>query len=333
MNHHNNNNKFSINNNTNNNNVFVNLSHLLLSAIVNELEVNLDRICFSLVCKRWFQQRDKYLLFNADKMIFKSLSIDNNDFENFHLNSYCNQLEHSKLVKSNCDLYIYNSNDRISYCPKIFDYNHNLLEDNLDKLNISYSVNKLILSGSIEKNQLESLKDRIDESNIHYIDFGHEFNHSLNANFLSHKIQSIRLSYFFDHALEIGSLPSSLPGLLPAGLKELNFNNVLHNNLLVSGSLPKSLESISNIPCSWLANLKDLPLLKKIKFFEPLVINQLQNPNDNPNMINVGDIPNTITDLHFGFNCNYKLTLGVIPQSIQHLNLNCSSIPFLRRSL
>ncbi|EFA75318.1 hypothetical protein PPL_11394 [Heterostelium album PN500] len=39
---------------------------MVMSKIIRELDNDLERICFSLVCKRWFDQRDKYLWFNCD---------------------------------------------------------------------------------------------------------------------------------------------------------------------------------------------------------------------------------------------------------------------------
>ncbi|EFA79038.1 hypothetical protein PPL_08508 [Heterostelium album PN500] len=38
------------------------------SKIISYLEDNIDRICVSLVCKRWFNERDKYLYFNTDSI-------------------------------------------------------------------------------------------------------------------------------------------------------------------------------------------------------------------------------------------------------------------------
>ncbi|EFA79165.1 hypothetical protein PPL_07990 [Heterostelium album PN500] len=48
--------------------MFVKLSHLLLSKILNELEENEDRIRFSLTCKRWYNEREHYFRFNVDSI-------------------------------------------------------------------------------------------------------------------------------------------------------------------------------------------------------------------------------------------------------------------------
>ncbi|EFA75806.1 hypothetical protein PPL_10861 [Heterostelium album PN500] len=78
---------------TNNNTCrFVNLPHIILFRIIKEIENDIDRVCFSLVCKRWFDQRHSYLSFNCqDLMIYQSHMIKNvqsNQF--FTLKSYIN---------------------------------------------------------------------------------------------------------------------------------------------------------------------------------------------------------------------------------------------------
>ncbi|EFA78737.1 hypothetical protein PPL_08198 [Heterostelium album PN500] len=73
------------NNNNNNKTIIYNLSHLLLAELTNSLASNLDRICFSLVCRKWFYERHKYLTlhYNSNKL--------NNS--NFNFNSFRNQLK------------------------------------------------------------------------------------------------------------------------------------------------------------------------------------------------------------------------------------------------
>ncbi|EFA75755.1 hypothetical protein PPL_10810 [Heterostelium album PN500] len=56
------------NNNNNSTHKLVNLPHILLSIIVDNLTDNIDKICFSLVCKRWFENRNRYLLFDTNTL-------------------------------------------------------------------------------------------------------------------------------------------------------------------------------------------------------------------------------------------------------------------------
>ncbi|EFA80079.1 hypothetical protein PPL_06901 [Heterostelium album PN500] len=74
--------------NTDNNDLhrFVNLSFLLLNKIHSFLDEIIDRVSFSLVCKRLFDHRDKYLWFNS-KYFLKSNSLEINN-RTFKLNSY-----------------------------------------------------------------------------------------------------------------------------------------------------------------------------------------------------------------------------------------------------
>ncbi|EFA78971.1 hypothetical protein PPL_08439 [Heterostelium album PN500] len=95
-------------------NILVNLSHLLLSKIVNYLEDNIDRIVFTLVCKRWFEERDKYLYFNTDHIYM----INHQNNSKHHLNSYRSSINQSLSQKSNCRLII---NDKAFKCDYVLD--------------------------------------------------------------------------------------------------------------------------------------------------------------------------------------------------------------------
>ncbi|EFA80099.1 hypothetical protein PPL_06921 [Heterostelium album PN500] len=64
---------------------FINLPFILLNKIINNLDESIDRISFSLVCKRWFDNRNKYLCFNNETFMSSS-SFD--IYKNFTLNSY-----------------------------------------------------------------------------------------------------------------------------------------------------------------------------------------------------------------------------------------------------
>ncbi|EFA82669.1 hypothetical protein PPL_04363 [Heterostelium album PN500] len=84
--------------------ILVNLPHILLSKITNHLKDNIDRICFTLVCSRWFSERDKYLSFNKDKILVDI--IQKND--QFYLKSYQCLMSKSLESKDTCTLIIDN---------------------------------------------------------------------------------------------------------------------------------------------------------------------------------------------------------------------------------
>ncbi|EFA75844.1 hypothetical protein PPL_10899 [Heterostelium album PN500] len=86
----------------------VNLSHLILNKIISYLDDNIDRICFSLVCKRWYNDRDKYLIFNTDSInLFKlKNTVINQNHKQFKLPSYHNIFLKSIRSKTDCTLLI-----------------------------------------------------------------------------------------------------------------------------------------------------------------------------------------------------------------------------------
>ncbi|EFA75779.1 hypothetical protein PPL_10834 [Heterostelium album PN500] len=59
---------------------------------VSFLKDNIDIICFSLVCKRWYNDRDKYLIFNTDNINIFSVNTNdiNQNHNHFKLPSYNN---------------------------------------------------------------------------------------------------------------------------------------------------------------------------------------------------------------------------------------------------
>ncbi|EFA75834.1 hypothetical protein PPL_10889 [Heterostelium album PN500] len=86
----------------------VNLSHLILNKIICCLDDNIDRFCFSLVCKRWYKDRDKYLILNLDNIFIRGVNNtdlkENND--SFRLPAYHNIFMKSIQSKTNCTLLI-----------------------------------------------------------------------------------------------------------------------------------------------------------------------------------------------------------------------------------
>ncbi|EFA74924.1 hypothetical protein PPL_11958 [Heterostelium album PN500] len=80
--------------------IVVNLSHLILNKIICYLDQNIDRICFSLVCKRWFNDRDKYLIFNTDNIFIT------HNHKQFKLPPFNNTFNKSIQSKTDCSLYI-----------------------------------------------------------------------------------------------------------------------------------------------------------------------------------------------------------------------------------
>ncbi|EFA80567.1 hypothetical protein PPL_06506 [Heterostelium album PN500] len=98
-------------NQNNDSNLFVNLSHLLLSKITNGLIDNIDRVCLSLVCKRLYNERHKYLSFSTRYIKAIKEDITNE----IYLNSYKSILINSINQITNCTLL----NDKQKHIDKI----------------------------------------------------------------------------------------------------------------------------------------------------------------------------------------------------------------------
>ncbi|EFA78724.1 hypothetical protein PPL_08185 [Heterostelium album PN500] len=239
----------------------VNFSHLLLSKIVGYLTDNIDKICFSLVCKRWFDDRDKYLAFNIDSLKLQH----NNKYPEFFLNSYKDLLLRSLSTKNNCDLYI--SNDILN----AINYDYILNKNNIkDIQTLPRNINTLLVRGTGDEHHADLSRLLLYSNVVHiYGCWGlplggfpigiktivfNKFNQRLTPGFFPEGIRKINLGYNFNQPLEAGHLPSTLkylglgdlfdhaiaPGTLPSGLEHLYFGFV-YNQPFEAGSLPDSL--------------------------------------------------------------------------------------------
>ncbi|EFA77175.1 hypothetical protein PPL_12383 [Heterostelium album PN500] len=309
----------------------VSFSDLLLKYIVSYIDDNVDRIVFSLVCKRWFEKRNNFLHFKYDDFI-KHIYVDQNKKTN--LSSFNQLLKQTNSIQSN-----------------ILE-----IKDNLKLLKIPENITEIIIDRTITK--IEDWKYMIKQSNVRSIIFDSTFVQKIEPGTLPSNVKSIRFcSSLFVSPLELGCLPDGLeslelpttydkpiqPGVLPNSLKQLNLGYtrlIPTNSLPVKvrlqvGSLPpnleelrlnvitpyqienvnvlpKSLKSIDNCPINWIKYyLKELPLI------ESVVISD----NVPSGFLTPGDLPPTITKLIFRGNPYNKLSVGVIPSSVRHLDL------------
>ncbi|EFA75764.1 FNIP repeat-containing protein [Heterostelium album PN500] len=241
----------------------VNLSHLILNKIISYLDDNIDIICFSLVCKRWYKDRDKYLLFNTDSIDLFSLNTTdiNQNHKHFNLPSYQNTFMKSVQSKTDCLLVIgYKTYHNYDYH---FDDARNLksIPSNVSVVSLDTDIviqqNQEYLYRLLSESQsvtmlkgCRTLKYGLPKS-IKSIEF-HNFNEPLVQGSLPNSLEVLDFGRGFKQEILPGVLPNALrtltlnnydyeiqPGVLPVGLLEFSLN--FYNFLLKPGVLPVGL--------------------------------------------------------------------------------------------
>ncbi|EFA84541.1 hypothetical protein PPL_01530 [Heterostelium album PN500] len=136
--------------------VIINLSHIILKQIIEYLSDNIDRICFSLTCKRFFHEREKYLTFCVDQSSKLFLLLGRK--LRFYMKSYSAQLDHSLNSKSPCYLHI-GSTSR-----KTTDYY--IHERRLKNYEIPETVQTIEIEDSMKECYLKELSLLLEKSNL-----------------------------------------------------------------------------------------------------------------------------------------------------------------------
>ncbi|EFA76703.1 hypothetical protein PPL_09454 [Heterostelium album PN500] len=251
-----------INMNNNESNIFVNLSHLLLNRIFSQLDSNIDRICFTLVCKRWYNEKNKYFTFNA-KSLVKPLYADqkDGDYPLFFLNSFKDEFLKSLVFNNShqkdCALFINQANDNAfnpTFNPEV---DYSMTKETLDTLGLIIRPNiKTLVITEVDLNEKELEKYMTLNNNITHI-YGCS---SIPVGGWPQNIKFIRFSKF-SGTLIPGCFPEGIEtiefksadyctinepiecGVFPSSLTSLTFFDILHEPI-APGVLPKSLESL-----------------------------------------------------------------------------------------
>ncbi|EFA84470.1 hypothetical protein PPL_02504 [Heterostelium album PN500] len=230
--------------NNNKSEIFVNLPHVLLSKIVQCLDDNIDKIVFTLVCKRWFDDKDRYLTFNTNTINI----IDDKD-NHFYLNSYRSSINNSLNQKTNCKLII---ND-VGRSGHDYSLSTDKLEETTD---IPSNVDTVLIDRSIE-----SLSTELTEKLYHLISNSNviTLKNCIVGNQLPLNLKSI--SFGVDH-------DEPIDGILPPNLKQLKFGESFSQRILV-GSLPATLEKLT-LPNAFTHEFEEgaLPTALKVLKFE-----------------------------------------------------------------
>ncbi|EFA81424.1 CIGB-like protein [Heterostelium album PN500] len=343
--------KMTINNN-NSTHKLVNLPHILLSNIVNNLKDNIDKICFSLVCKRWFDDRNRYLLFDTD-----SLYCIDKDISRITLNSYRSLISESLDKKKQRTMLVTSGEIFLGIYDHLLDLDSIESTDELDQNIEKLTLNRAILIRSEPVKLFTKLYDLISKSNVTSIEdcptlkhripmnitslvFDHYFNEPLFKGCFPPNLKKLKFNHSFDQVIEVGVLPDTLeslemfklnqilePGVLPTSLKIFRIWNIAPDDYLKVRSLPSNLEEFIHncsdvsidpevLPNS-LITLQDVPLswMKSIKYLENLRSLRLCN---NPGLLDLSDLPKSLTRLDISYPLKLK---SALPTSIRHLSL------------
>ncbi|EFA76194.1 hypothetical protein PPL_10411 [Heterostelium album PN500] len=336
-------------------------NYKVLYSTATRIPDNLDRICWSLVCKRWFDNRDKYLLFNTDEISLMSNYNNYNSAAPFHLQSYKSIYLKSIDKKRDC---IFNIGLGYPYCPK-YDYSieyrafkkidsipsnvttvildDNFLSNSRHNLIDSEHLSKL-LSQSPNVKELQNCKtlkyklpEEIQTLSIHSRSF-----EELTANNIPRGIKNITLKVnHFKQQIGRGVLPEGLesicfgseyrikiePDVLPSSLKHLYLESDLTK--LKKQSLPANLE-VLQLPKENSINKLLLPntLHTILEISSCYIPTLMKFPHlttlsfyDSSSSLDINELPPNLTNL--SFSGDYQLKCA-IPPTITHLDIkNC----------
>ncbi|EFA80565.1 hypothetical protein PPL_06504 [Heterostelium album PN500] len=332
------------NNNHNQRNILVNLSHLLLSKIINYLDDNADRIVFTLVCKRWFIDRHRYLSFNIShiKKILNDV-LKNNMFLNSYESIYLDSINRKNKYRIVVFKTIQNSPMSVFTMEKLRQIKE--IHPNVDQV-ISTDIEssdleelyRMICRSNVTDLSCQTLRYRLPD-NLTSLSFAYDFDEPLLPGSLPPNLKNLDFSFSkYKQPIQKGLLPNTLeklhlcssrktliePGVLPSSLKVLSYNG---NNTLKVGSLPPNLEEFNfygdlnvpisegvlplslhtlSVPFQWLPLIKSLSNLKSLSL--------LGSGKDD--IVDLSYLPSSLTDLQIG---GESMFLSTIPPSIKSI--------------
>ncbi|EFA80075.1 hypothetical protein PPL_06897 [Heterostelium album PN500] len=317
-----------------------NNEHHLLRIIV-EFDENIDIISFSLVCKRWFDHRDKYLYFNTK--LFSRLhnsSLQDTDNKCFLLNSYRNAFSKSIDQISDCTLFI-KKEDSEEY-ELYTDYTKTLDEFKSSVLDPAISTVLFEDEMDLDADTIEKLR----RSNVHTIQYMYEefrrfpfknklqlpsniktiiTQSDLDRSIYPEQLESLDITTNQD-TIDVSVLPRSLKHLAVYGLSNTNEDfkvippnletfqfKIQHINALVDSFMFPSTLKVVAIPIEWLKNIKNSHSIHKLSLH---AVNHYE-------VIEAGDIPESVT--HLTINGKSVASLEIhrnqLPSKLRYLKL------------
>eukprot|EP01133_Synstelium_polycarpum_P015064 gene15064-17829_t len=215
----------------------------VLKSIIDNLDHNQDRVCFIMVCKRWYAERDLYLSFNIvhSQPVLKS-----------HIQHLTHQPNATSLVnqlkESYFDMYRAKDNNQDKALPTT-----HMVLDELKRGAIPAQVTHITLGDKFN----QSIKGMLPQ-HITQVTFGDSFDVSLQAGDLPNGITHLSFGSKYDQPFERNVLPQSLTHLtigdkfnhpflsdsLPRSLVSLRVTGPQFNQKLNTKHLPQSLTSL-----------------------------------------------------------------------------------------
>ncbi|EFA76711.1 hypothetical protein PPL_09462 [Heterostelium album PN500] len=282
------------NNDYHNSHRLVNLSHLLLSKIINYLDDNVDRICFTLVCKRWFNEKHGYISFRNDHI---HRIISDKDKNKIFLNSFKSIYIDSINRKNDLELVVGNDQSPHNY--------HMTSEKLLEMNEIPSNVCSISFSFRSDYPYLEELYRLISQSNVTILSGCQTLRYRFPENLISLSLK--------------GEFDELLPGYLPPHLKCLNLQKTIINKPIKVGVLPNTLEKLS-FPHSYQHPLEPgvLPLsLKSLEYFGNRILE-------------VGSLPPNLEEFEYYGSNDHQILDGTLPLTLRKLTGSLSWIPQIK---
>ncbi|EFA74741.1 hypothetical protein PPL_11772 [Heterostelium album PN500] len=189
----------------NDNILFKDIPHILLKNISNFLDDNIDKICMSLVCKRWFNDRDNTCHSTMNRLHFSwTMNIETSIFDlinHYSINRF------NQRVTADCK--------KVTWLPKnirsiSFDYYNNLSFEGLYDGISNSNIEEMIIWNA------DMLYNVVIPPKIKTIRYNQSFNLPLSPGYFPEGIEKIFGSEFNQPIL---------PGILPANLRFLEFSD------------------------------------------------------------------------------------------------------------
>ncbi|EFA84253.1 hypothetical protein PPL_03330 [Heterostelium album PN500] len=267
---------------------------------------NVDRICITLLCRQWYQDRSKYLLFDTNLLSAKNREFYEKDSTSFKLHSYRDQVFKSfQLKEEKGQLTI---SERESLGERSITTKHIII--NTDNINHTSELPEDVDHWEFAKKFNSVLQRGQIREGVRRLTFGRNFNQTIESGVIPQSVEFIEFGYDFNRALDTVGLPHNLKTLVLGKS---------FNQLIKPGSLPSSLESLT-FGESFNQPLQQGVLPAGLKYLS-LGFSFNRNVEQTLSLFSNSPSPSSLETLKFGNHFNQPLADGVIPKSVKHLEL------------
>ncbi|EFA80069.1 hypothetical protein PPL_06891 [Heterostelium album PN500] len=332
-----NNDKYS----NNEDHLLVNLPFILLNKIIKEFDEDIDIICFSLVCKRWFDNRNSYLSFNYERFsLVHTRILNESNNRHFTLNSYRGIIKRSLNKKqSNCTLLVIKNpfKEVALNTYKSIEFDEVLSVDEFKSyqdIPIQFSTIKF------EWFEFDTeMMMKLSKSNVHTIYFSGSYKNGENRLIIKERFPSNIKTIISNGSADLNMhiLPLELETLndislqlkespLPQSLKSLRLNSTTDSYFNID-SLPPNLEEFYFYSDRTDDENKQLPPTLKIACFNTSWLKNIKYSQSihtlclHLHQLKVGDIPESVTHLTISSGFYIMITKEMLPPNIIYLSI------------